>query len=143
MPELGQDYRLFVDDGAGTFNEIAGQTTLNKDGGTNLINQSSKTTGQFDLQAPGRKSLTINVGGIKTLPDAGGLERVYTLQKVYPQVQEGFQIRKAPYAGSDVVFQCEMFISNFREGFDDQDNATYQFDLTPQAAPSVDLLAPA
>lgn len=141
--KLGHEYKLFIDDGAGTFNEIAGQTGLTRDGSTELIDQSSKTTGQFAIQAPGRKNFTITCPGKTELPDANGLERVHTLQKAYPQVAETFQIRVSPFATGDVVFQADMYISNFSMDDPDQDNSTYTFQLTLATAPATDLLEPA
>lgn len=141
--KLGQEYKLYVGDGAGGFNQILGQTGLTRDGSTNLIDQSSKTTEQFAIQAPGRKTLTITCPGKLEVPDATGLERVYDLQKAYPQVPEVFQIRRDPFATDDVLFECSMYISNFSSDDPDQDNSTYSFQLTPAAAPTVDLLEPA
>lgn len=139
---LGQDYQLFVDDGAGTFNPVAGQTGLTRDGSTNLINTSSKTTGKYDTQAPGRAALTLTVNGKLDLPDANGFERVSAIEAVYPQQSADFQLREAPFAVGDVVFQAPMFVSNLNTDFPDQDNATYSFQLTLDGPPTVDDLTP-
>ncbi len=141
--KLGQNYQLFVNDGAGAYNAIQGQTGLTRDGSTTLINQSSKTTGKYDLQAPGRSNLTITCPGVVTLPDANGLERVHTLDKAHPQVPETFQIREDPYASDDVIFEASCYVSNFTRDDPDQDNATYSFQLTLAANPTVNLLKPA
>src|SRR5690606_850687 len=103
---------------------------------------SNKTTGQIALQAPGRKTLTITCTGVTTLPDADGLERVYAIQKVYPQVPANFQIRVAPFESGDVVFEASMYVSNFSQDDPDQQNSTYSFQVTLAAAPSTDLLLP-
>jgi predicted secreted protein len=140
---LGQEYRLYVGDGASgeVFTVIAGQTGLTLDGSTELIDQSSKESGQIALQAPGRKTLTVTCSGKLDLPDANGLEQVYDLQKVYPQVPNNFQIRENPFGPGDVMFSASMFISNFSIDAPDQDNATYSFQLTLAEAPSIDLLS--
>jgi hypothetical protein len=138
--KLGHEYKVYVDNGSGTFNPIAGEVSHNREGSTTLIDQSAKGTGQIAIQAPGRKTLVITVEGKKDLPDSGGLERVYALQKVYPQVAGNFQIRKDPFAGGDVIFASSMFISNFNDGAPDQDNATFSFQLTCAAAPTTDNL---
>ncbi len=138
--KLGHEYKLYVDNGSGTFNEVQGQTGLTVDGSTALIDQSAKGTGQFAIQAPARKTLTITCTGKKVLPDTSGLERVYALQQVYPQASEGFQIRTDPFSGSDVIFAAEMYVSNFSEDNPDQDNATYSFQLTCASAPTTDQL---
>ena len=143
--KLGQNYRLFVGDGAVTeaFTAVAGQTGLTRDGSTTLIDQSSKTTGQFAIQAPGRKTFTITCSGKVKLPDANGLEEVYAIQKVYPQDPANFQVRLDPFAADDVVFASSMYVSNFSMDDPDQDNSTYSFQVTCADTPTVDLLEPA
>lgn len=138
---LGHDYQVYVDNGSGTYNPIQGEIDHTRDGSTNLIDQSAKGTGQIALQAPGRKTLSMTVTGKKILPDASGLERVYTLQKVYPQVANSFQVRLTPFGTGDVKFQASMYVSNFGDGAPDQDNATFSFQLTCAAAPTVDVLS--
>ena len=141
--KLGHEYKLFVDNGSGTMSEIAGQVGLTRDGSTTLIDQSSKTTGQIALQAPGRKVLTITCTGKVALPDVNGLERVHAIQKVFPQASEAFEIRVSPWASGDVVFASEMYVSNFSLDDPDQDNSTYSFQVTSADNPTLDLLAPA
>lgn len=138
---LGHEFKVYVDNGSGVFNPIAGEVEHSRDGSTTLIDQSAKGTGQFAIQAPGRKTLTITVSGKKDLPDASGLERVYALQKVYPQVAGNFQVRQDPFAGGDVKFASSMYVSNFNDSAPDQDNATFSFQLTCSAAPTTDLLS--
>ncbi len=139
--KLGHEYKVYVDNGSGTYNPIDGEVEHNRDGSTALIDQSAKGTGQFAIQAPGRKTLVITVSGKKSLPDSNGLERVYALQKVYPQVAGNFQIRLDPFAGSDVKFAAAMYVSNFNDASPDQDNATFSFQLTCASAPTTDVLS--
>jgi hypothetical protein len=138
--KLGHEYKLYVDNGSGVFNPIAGEVGFSRDGSTTLIDTSSKGTGQFATQAPARKTLVITVTGKKDLPDANGLERAYALQKVYPQVAATWQIRKDPFSGSDVIFAGSMYVSNFSDDSPDVDNATFSFQLTCASAPTTDLL---
>lgn len=138
---LGHEFKVYVDNGSGTYNPIAGEVEHNRDGSTSLIDQSAKGTGQFAIQAPGRKTLVITVSGKKDLPDANGLERVYALQKVYPQVAGNFQVRQDPFSGSDIKFAGSMYVSNFSDASPDQDNATFSFQLTCASAPTTDLLS--
>lgn len=138
---LGHEYQIYVDNGSGTYNAIAGEITHTRDGSTTLIDQSAKGTGQFALQAPGRKTLSITVSGKKQLPDTNGLERVYALQKAYPQVANNFQIRLTPFSGSDVKFAASMYVSNFNDAHPDQDNASFSFQLTCAASPTTDVLS--
>lgn len=140
MSKLGHEYKVYVDNGSGTFNPVQGEVDHNRDGSTNLIDTSAKGTGQFATQAPGRKTLVITVSGKKVLPDTNGLERVYALQKVYPQVAANWQIRKDPFSGSEVIFAASMFVSNFSDASPDVDNATFSFQLTCASAPTTDLL---
>lgn len=139
---LGHEFKLFVDDGAGVLNEIQGQTGLTRDSSTALINQSHKGTGKFDLQKPGRSAITFTCTGKVVLPDANGLERVHALDAADPVVSERFEIREEPFAAGDIMFAAEMFVSNFSMDHPDQDNATFSFQLTLAAAPSVDDLSP-
>jgi hypothetical protein len=144
--KLGHQYKVFVGDGttAEEFTQIAGQTGLTRDGSTALIDQSSKTTGQIAIQAPGRKTLTLTVTGKLEVPDASGLEVVYAQQQVYPQVAANYQIRVDPFADDldDLVFQASMYVSNFSTDDPDQDNSTYSFQLTCAESPTVDLIEP-
>lgn len=138
--KLGHEYKVYVDNGSGVFNPIAGEVSHNRDGSTALVDTSSKGTGQFATQAPTRKTFVITVTGKKDLPDTNGLERAYALQKVYPQVAVTWQVRKDPFAGGDVIFAGSMFVSNFSDESPDVDNASFSFQLTCASAPTTDLL---
>jgi hypothetical protein len=138
---LGQDYKLFVDDGAGTFNAIAGEVSLQQGRTTNLIDQSAKGDGAYAVQAAGKTQVTITCSGKLQVPDPNGIERVHTLSK--NRTAGAFQIRLDPWASDDVLFAASMFASNFSMGADDDDNATFSFQATLAAPPTVDLLEPA
>jgi len=138
--KLGHEFKVYVDNGSGTYNPILGETDHTEDGSTTLIDTSAKGTGQFATQAPGRKTLVITVSGKMKLPDATGLERIYAVQKVYPQVPVNIQIRKDPFSGSEIVFQASMYVSNFGKASPDVENKTFSFQLTCAAAPTIDLL---
>lgn len=137
---LGHEEKIYVDNGSGVFNEIAGQTSYDAKRTTNLIDQSSKTTGRIAIKTAGRQELTLSVTGKKVVPDPNGIERVFALTQVYPQVAGNFQIRVSPFTVDDVRFQGSMYVGNFSETGPDQDNATWSFDLTCAAAPSTDKL---
>jgi predicted secreted protein len=137
---LGHEEKIFVDNGSGTFTEIAGQTSYDTARPTNFIDQSSKTTGRISIKAAGRQDLTMTVTGKKIVPDANGLERVFAITQVYPQAPTNFQIRVTPFTGSDVRFACSMYVGNFKETGPDQDNTTYSFDLSCAATPTTDVL---
>jgi predicted secreted protein len=143
--KLGHEYKLFVGDGevSEAFSDIAGETGLTFDAPTNFIDTSSKTSGRYGEQTPGRSSLTITASGKLELPDASGLERVNELDAATPKESGNFQIRVAPFTEDDVVFQAAMFVGNFNKDFSDQDNATWTFSLGLDGPPDVDLLVPA
>jgi hypothetical protein len=138
--KLGHEYKMFVDNGSGVFNPVLGEVSHNREAATGFVDTSSKGSGQFATKKPLRKDLTITVEGKKDLPDPGGLERVYALQKVYPQVAANWQMRRDPFTGSDIVFAASMNIGNFNDPHPDQENATFSFQLTCDTAPTVDLV---
>lgn len=138
---LGSEYRLFVGDGATpteAFTLVAGQRDLTIDASTNLIDVSSKETGIYTLQRPGRSAYQISVTGVMVLPDTAGLEAVYAAYKSRSAVN--FEIRDGAFGDSDVAFAASMNVSNFNRGNPDEAEATYSFDLTLDAAPTTDLL---
>jgi predicted secreted protein len=137
---LGQDEKIFVDNGSGVFNEIQGQTSYSINRSTNFINQSSKTTGTYDQEAPGRQKLQLSVQGIKIVPDANGLERVLALS--ISKAAAVYQIRVTPFTGSDVRFSCSMFTGGISEDSPDQNNQTWKVDLSNASltGPTIDLL---
>lgn len=141
--ELGQYQRLYVANAASpfTYTYIAGQRTLTKESQSNMINTSSKTSSVYGQRAPGRADLTITCAGVMALPDAAGIERVYTL--FLTQAAGLFRIMKTLTSPALVKFAASMFVSNWQEGMNDQEEATYSFNLTMAgAAPTVDDLTP-
>ncbi len=137
---LGQQYKLYVDNGSGVFNPLAGEQSLSIERSTQLIDQSVKGDGAYAVNAVGKSQLTISVGGGLIVPDANGIERVYTLANT--RVASTVQIRLDPWASDDVLFEASMYVSNFSRGKDDNANATFSFQLTLAAAPTVDVLEP-
>lgn len=137
---LGQDYKLYVDNGSGTYNPLAGEVSLSIERSSTLIDQSVKGDGAYAVQAVGKSQLTINVGGGLILPDAGGIERLYTLANT--RVAGNIQIRLDPWASDDVLFAASMYVANFNRDKGDNANATFTCQLTLAAAPTTDLLEP-
>jgi hypothetical protein len=137
---LGSDYRLYVSDGAGGYNLAAlVQSDLTMPSPQDLIDQSGKGD-VYKVKTPGRPDRTITCTGVQVYPDTNGLERVYSLFKAVPQAPVTFQVRNSPFSSGDVVFEASMFISNFSRTAPDQQNATFSFELSLAAAPTVDLL---
>lgn len=137
---LGQDYKLYVDDGASNLNPIAGETSLSVARNTNLIDQSAKGDGAYAVQAVGKSEITISVSGGLQVPDANGLERIQSLATA--RTAGNFQVRVDPWSSSDTVFVASMYVSNFSLSLDDNANATFSFNLTLASAPTKDQLSP-
>ncbi len=142
MRMLGEHYKLYVNNGSGTYNPIAGEVSLQPSRQTNLRDQSAKGDGAYSVQAPGKTQVTISCSGKLQLPDPNGLERIHTMSK--NRTAETYQIRVDPFATDDPVFEASMYVSNMNApGADDDDNATFSFQLTLAAPPTIDLLTPA
>lgn len=141
--KLGNDYRLWIEsDTPGTFNEIKGQTTLRISRQSAQIDTSTKDDYPYGTQAPGLKTLTIDVELYPNLPDANG----YTLLEEGAQASDpvGFQIRKGGASGADpadVVFEASMYIGNFDHDMSKNDVVKCTAQLTLAAAPVTDALA--
>lgn len=139
---LGNDYRLWIESAmAGTFNEIKGQTTLKISRQAGSIDTSTKDDFPYGTQAPGLKTLTVDVELYPNLPDATGYTRFETLSQGSTPVN--FQVRKGGSAGAagDVVFEASMYIGNFDTDMSKNDVLKVTAQLTLAAAPGTDVLA--
>lgn len=140
--KLGNDYRLWIESAtAGTFNEIKGQTTLKISRQAGSIDTSTKDDFPYGTQAPGLKTLTVDVELYPNLPDATGYTRFETLSQGSAPVN--FQVRKGGSAGAagDVVFEASMYIGNFDTDMSKNDVLKVTAQLTLAAAPETDALA--
>lgn len=140
--KLGNDYRLWIESAtAGTFNEIKGQTTLKISRQAGSIDTSTKDDFPYGTQAPGLKTLTVDVELYPNLPDATGYTRFETLSQGSAPVN--FQVRKGGSAGAagDVVFEASMYIGNFDTDMSKNDVLKVTAQLTLAAAPETDVLA--
>lgn len=110
--KLGNDYRLFVKatGEAGEHNEVKGQQDLSYAGSSTFFDTSTKDTGSYGTQAPGQKAVTLSLNMRPDLPDANGFTRLETLANAAPSVPEIVQVRKAPFAVGDVVFEASMYV---------------------------------
>lgn len=141
--ELGQYHSVYVAGAASpaVYTIVAGQRGLTRDASTNFIDVSSKSSGIYGQNAPGRAPLTMTVTGIRALPDANGLERVHALFKA--QDAGLFRVCKTDVSPVAVVFEMSMYVGNFSQSDNDQEGGTYSFTLTPSgAAATVDDLTP-
>lgn len=137
----GEDYRLFVKSAAGTYNDIDGEVSLQPSRQTNMRDQSAKGDGSYSVKKPAKTDVTINLSGKLQLPDTDGVERVFDLAK--SRAANDYQMRVAPFSVSDVIFEASMYASNMSApGADDDDNATFSFQLTLASPPTIDKLTP-
>lgn len=138
--KLGNDYRLFLRGSDGTtFSQPAGQGNLTKNGGKNFSSNATKDTEGYDTQQPGLKTLTLKQDLIPSLPDPTGYTRMETLDK--SNATEVYQIRKKPFAATDVVFEAAMYTGLDDTGFNQGGSVTVGVTLTLAEAPTVDALA--
>jgi len=137
----GEDYRLFVKNASAVYNDIDGEVSLQPSRQTNMRDQSAKGDGAYMVKKPAKTDVTINVSGKLQLPDTDGIERIHDLAKT--RVTNDYQLRVTPFSGSDVIFEASMYASNMTApGADDDDNATFSFQLTLAAQPTIDKLTP-
>jgi hypothetical protein len=137
--KLGSDYRLFVQSAtAGTFNQPAGQGNLSIDRGKAFSSNATKDQEGVDTQSPGLRTITIKQDLTPDLPDANGYTRIETLDK--SNATEVYQIRKKPFATSDIVFECLMYTSIDSTGLDQGASVKSPLTLQPAAQPTVDAL---
>jgi predicted secreted protein len=134
---LGHHYKLFVDNGSGTYTEVAGQTDCTINRPQDLIEVTAKSD-TLKLRVPGRPDLTINLSGNTRLPDVNGLERLYTVLKA--QTAVNVQVRYTPFSASELVYAGSCYVSNSDRGMTDQQAATYSFQFTAAAAATTDTL---
>ena len=142
---LGNNYRLWLESATpGTYNEIKGQSNLVVNRSSSLIDTSSKDDGAYGTQAPGLKSLTIDVTLVPNLPDANGYTRLQTAALASPTTASLFQIRKNGSTGADpadVVFQASMYIANLNNTLNKNAAVDASFQLSLAAPPTIDALA--
>ena len=135
----GNGYRLQIETAtAGVFQEIAGQQGLTVDGSASLQDVSTKSSGAYALQRPGKRNVTINLEGLADLPDATGFTRLHERAKLSPQSPTLFRIVKLP---STTVFEASMYIGNFNVEYPQDGNVAYSCTMTLAAAPVTDVIS--
>lgn len=143
--KLGNDYRLWIESATpGTYNEIKGQTTLKISRQTGSIDTSTKDDYPYGTQAPGLKTLTVDVECFPNLPDANGFTLLESAANAGTTTAVKFQIRKGGSTGAtpgDVVFAASMYIGNFDTDFSKNDVVKCTCQLTLASAPTTDALA--
>jgi hypothetical protein len=139
--KLGNDYRLFIEAaGGGTYNEIKGQQDLSRSGSATFYDTSTKDTGAYATKAPAQREVALTLAMRPDLPDANGFTRLETIANAATSAPVNVQIRKAPFAVGDVVFQASMYVDlAWNAPHNNVVSATANFSLA--AAPTVDALS--
>lgn len=135
--KLGNDYRLFIHDGASTYTEIAGQQNLSVSRQGQTIDTSTKDNFPYGTAAPGMRSLSIAFELIPNLPDANGYTALETWANSTSPTAKLFQIK----TGSTVVFAGSMYCSDFNTSFNQNDAVKATGTLVAASAPTTDVLA--
>lgn len=137
--KLGNDYRLFIGDGAGTevFTEIKGQQNLSVTRNGNTIDTSTKENFPYGTSAPGMRNLSIAIELLPDLPDASGYTAFETWANSATPTPKNFQVK----TGSTIVFECGMYLTDFNTAFDMNGAVKTTGTLVAAAAPTTDVLA--
>jgi predicted secreted protein len=137
--KLGNAYRLYIGDGAGTevFSEIAGQQDLSITRNAATIDTSTKDNFPYATQAPGLRTLSIAFNLIPDLPDALGYTAMETAAMATDATPVNFQVK----TGSTVVFEGSMYITDFNTSFGQNDSVKATGTLVAADAPTTDELA--
>ncbi|WP_375290915.1 phage tail tube protein [Qipengyuania sp.] len=136
--KLGQNYRLLVTDPAtpGEFLTIGGEQRLSRTDSPNAIDGASKDDGNYQVELYGQQKVSITVSGKVKLPDAG-LKALDGLAKV---AGSSDVVKIVDTTDDTDVFVCEMSVGQRQVDFDNQQVATYSFNLSIAAAPTTDAL---
>lgn len=134
----GDDFKLYVEGAtANQFAPIKGQRELSHDTALGTYSQSTKDSGT-DINGSAAIAHTVTVAYMPELPDANGATRVHT--RVTNRQTLRVQIRQAPFADGNVVFDCVMRSSGYNRAYPFRDGMGIQLTLVPAAAPTVDAL---
>jgi predicted secreted protein len=137
MSDLGNDKQLFVQSATpGTFSAIAGQRDLDYSRKAGQVDIGDKNSGAYGKTGPGQFDVAITLEGVPDLPDANGLTRVDT--KFKARQTEVFQIRTAPFAADDVVFECECYVLDCSRSDPRNAESRYSIALGLADVPTVD-----
>ncbi len=115
MPKkLGNDLRLWIEgSAAGVFAEILGQQDVSVSGDQQFIDTSTKDTGQYATQAPSQRTTSISLDLVPDFPDASGYGRLLSLANASAPTPFRIQLREAPFAAGNVVFDAPVYVGSF------------------------------
>lgn len=139
---LGDVYKVYVSNKASpaVFNPVKGQSSFSINGTANQIDTSNKDTGNYATSLAGRQDLQMSLEGILDLPDTNGLELLFTDSKTVGATRV-IQLRLAPFAATDVIFECLISVGSFQRGYSSQEAVGYSIDMSPAEAPTVNDLS--
>lgn len=143
MPaQLGNDRRVFIESATpGTYNEIKGQRDVSQTADAAQIDIGDKNSSPYGRTAPGNFNYQITMSGIVDLPDANGLERLYS--QFLARAAFKIQIRETPFATGDVIFEGQVYCLNFNRSDPRNGERTYDVTFGLAAVPITDLLVAA
>lgn len=134
----GDNYKLFVEGStAGTLALLKGQRELSHDMALGNFSRSTKDS-KTDIFGAGAIGHTVTVAYLPDLPDADGATRIHTRVAAHDTLR--IQIRKAPFAATDVVYDCVKIASGYNAAYPFRDAVGRQLTLVPASPPTVNLL---
>jgi hypothetical protein len=138
---LGNDARLWIKDGAGTYHLISGNMNLSRQLQSQTIDTSTKSDFPWGTQAPGTRGLTISATFLPDLPDANGFEALAGIATdLDEQNTATVQIRTGGASGADpadVIFEGEVYVTDFSDEANMNSPHTHSCTLVAAAAPTV------
>ncbi len=134
----GDDFKLYVEGATpGQFAPIKGQRELSHDRTQNTYSRSTKDS-TTDLNGAASTGHQVTVAYMPELPDANGATRVHS--RVTARQTMRVQIRQAPFADSNVIFDCVMVSNGYNRQYPFRDGVGCQLTLVPAEPPTVDTL---
>ena len=132
--EYGEDVRVEIDDGTGTFIPIAGETGYDFKRSGSDIDDSDKDGGAYGSGSFGQQKLTLSMTGNVKLPDPG-FTRAFAVSKMRPP-HTGVKLMK----GEVVKYQGVCAIGPISTTGKNNATVDYSFDATNRGQPAVDAL---
>lgn len=140
--KLGNDYKLFIESSTpGTFNVIKGQGSLEKSAKADTIDTTSKDDYPYKTKAPGSRDASISLDIKVNLPDATGYGRLETLALAATPAPFRIQVRKAPFAVGDAIFDALVYCNDLSTSFPQDGVVMVKGGFELAAPPTVDALS--
>lgn len=142
MPILdGNNYRVFIESTtAGTFNQIAGQRSIDYSQSLATYSIATKDSGAYDINAAALLTTSFSVEVLPNLPDANGYTRCETLHNNRTATARA-QIRRAPFSGSDIIFDAPVLVTSVPKSAPFNDAVAGPISFVLSGAPTVNTLS--